>query len=243
MISEEQKLKNDKTEKVEVKDNKDKNTEIEENIKVNEQNKINLPLINIRKVSNLSDSIINYFVIAITLFLYASYNLKWFNLADEDGVGKKFIMGYFLISGISLYVIGILNWYEGKELLLLFDFMFSFLFIALFLSEKNLGDISSHFPESNNKLKGLFYIIFFCFILIIGISSKEKGIIFSINYAVLFIGFVFLFAGKFFGNDLMRYIYSYAFIVSAALLWVTGILKLINNGLVNKSIKILEPTD
>ncbi len=243
MISEEQKLKNDKTEKVEVKDNKDKNTEIEENIKVNEQNKINLPLINIRKVSNLSDSIINYFVIAITLFLYASYNLKWFNLADEDGVGKKLIMGYFLISGISLYVIGILNWYEGKELLLLFDFMFSFLFIALFLSEKNLGDISSYFPESNNKLKGLFYIIFFCFILIIGISSKEKGIIFSINYAVLFIGFVFLFAGKFFGNDLMRYIYSYAFIVSAALLWGTGILKLINNGLDNKSIKILEPTD
>jgi len=112
-----------------------------------------------------------------------------------------------------------------------------------FLSEKNLGDISSQFTANNDKLKGLFYIIFFCFILIIGISSKEKGIIFSINYAVLFVGFVFLFAGKFFGNDWIRYAYSYAFIVSAALLWVTGILKLINNGLVNKSIKILEPTD
>ena len=106
--------------------------------------------------------------------------MKWFNLVNEEGVGKKFIMGYFIIAGISLYVIGILNWYEGKELLLLFDFMFSFLFIALFLSEKNLGDISSHFTESNNKLKGLFYIIFFSFILIIGISSKEKGIIFSL---------------------------------------------------------------
>lgn len=243
MQSEDKKLKDDKKENVEVKDNKDKNTEIEENVNVNDQNKINPPLINIRKVSNLSDSIINYFVIAITLFLYASYNLKWFNLADEEGVGKKFIMGYFIISGISLYVIGILNWYEGKELLLLFDFMFSFLFFALFLSEKNLGDISSQFTANNDKLKGLFYIIFFCFILIIGISSKEKGIIFSINYAVLFVGFVFLFAGKFFGNDWIRYAYSYAFIVSAALLWGTGILKLINNGLVNKSIKILEPTD
>ena len=243
MLSEDQKLKGDKKENVEVNDNKDKNTEIGENIKVNDQNKINVPLINIRKVSNLSDSIINYFVIAISLFLYSSYNLGWFNLADEEGVGKKFIMGYFIISGISLYVIGILNWYEGKELLLLFDFMFSFLFIALFLSEKNLGEISSEFTETNNKLKGLFYIIFFSFILIIGISSKEKGIIFIINYAVLFVGFVFLFAGKFFGNDWAKYVYSYTFIVSAALLWVIGILKLINNGLVNKSITILEPTD
>ena len=41
-----------------------------------------------------------------------------------------------------------------------------------------------------------------------------------------------------FGNDWIRYAYSYAFIVSAALLWGTGILKLINNGLDNKSIKI-----
>ena len=62
MLSEDQKLKGDKKENAEVNDNKDKNTEIGENIKVNKQNKINLPLIKIRKVSNLSDSIINYFV-------------------------------------------------------------------------------------------------------------------------------------------------------------------------------------
>ena len=46
----------------------------------------------------------------------------------------------------------------------------------------------------NLKLEGLFYILFFTFILIIGISAKEKGIIFIINYGVLFFGFVFLFS-------------------------------------------------
>ena len=102
-----------------------------------------LPFINIRKVSNLSDSIINYFAISISLFLYAAYTLEWFHLHDEDSQGIKFIRTYFIFAGITLYVIGILNWYEGKELLFLFDFIFSFLFIALFLKGENLGDISS----------------------------------------------------------------------------------------------------
>ena len=260
MISEDKKLKGDrKEEKIEIKekekekekgkekekekDSNDKNTEIPENIIVNEPSKITLPLINIRKVANLSDSIINYFVIAISLFLYSAYNLEWFNLHDEGGVGKTFIMAYFLISGIVLYVVGILNWYEGKELLFLFDFLFSLFFISLFLSEKSLGDISSFFSEKNYKLQGLFYIIFFCVIMIIGISSKEKGILFPINYGILFIGFVFLFADKFFEKNWLKYVHPYVFIVAAAFMWIIGILKLINNGMVNKSITMLEPTD
>jgi hypothetical protein len=251
MLSEDKKLKGDsKDEKIEIKekekDNNDKNTEIPENIEVKEKKEITLPLINIRKVSNLSDSIINYFVIAISLFLYSSYNLEWFSLKEPEG--KKFIMGYFIISGITLYVIGVLNWYEGKELLFLFDFTFSFLFVALFLSglsetEKSFGDISSDFGLENPKLQGLFYIILFCFMIIIGISAKDKGLLFPINYGVLFVGFVFLFADKFFDIKWLKLVHAYAFIIAAAIMWVTGILKLINNGMVNKSIKVLEPTD
>ena len=194
------------------------------------------PLINIRKVSNLSDSVINYFLISISLFMYSAYNLGWFDLKNSE----KFVVGYYIFAGVSLYIIGILSWYEGKELLFLFDFIFSFFFIILFLKNniKDMGD------GQNEKLEGLFYILFFAFILIIGLSAKEKGIIFIINYAILFVGFVFLFADKFFkANKWIKYVYSYVFIVSAGLLWITGILKLINNGLINKSISILEPTD
>ena len=239
MISEKKSLKEDHKEQ---NNTKDKILDVPEIIKVNEP-KIFHPFLSIRKVSNLSDSIINYFVIAISLFIYASYNLEWFHLQDEEGVGKIWVMTYILISGISLFIVGILNWYEGKELLFLFDFIFSFFFIALFLSKKSLGEISSNFVEENNKMRGLFYIIIFCLLLIIGISSKEKGIMFIINYFVLFIGFAFLFADKFFGNSWLKYVYCYTFIVSSALLWITGILKIINNGMVNKSIKIMEPSD
>ena len=153
---------------------------------------------------------------------------------------KKFwLVCHYIFAGISLYIIGVLNWYEGKELLFLFDFLFSFYFIILFLKKKITIE-----EVENLKLEGLFYILFFAFILIIGISAKDKGIIFIINYGVLFFGFVFLFADKFFNNNkVVKYIYCYSFIVSAGLLWIIGVLKLINNGLVNKSIKILDPSD
>ena len=240
-MSEDIRLKEkDKIEIKEEENNQDKKTESPDESQSKEkeikQTKGEHPLINIRKVSNLSDSVINYFLISISLFMYSAYNLGWFDLKNSE----KFVVGYYIFAGVSLYIIGILNWYEGKELLFLFDFIFSFFFIILFLKNniKDMGD------GQNEKLEGLFYILFFAFILIIGLSAKEKGIIFIINYAILFVGFVFLFADKFFkANKWIKYVYSYVFIVSAGLLWITGILKLINNGLINKSISILEPTD
>ena len=217
--------------------NQDKKTDTPHSNRENkelEHNKKELPFINIRKISTLSDSVMNYFAISISLFIYSAYNLGWFDLKNSD----KFVIGYYIFAGLSLYIIGILNWYEGKELLFLFDFIFAFYFIILYLKKK-LAIVE----EENLKLEGLFYILFFAFLLIIGISSKEKGIIFTINYGVLFFGFVFLFADKFFDNNIVRYIYCYSFIVSAGLLWAIGVLKLINNGLFNKSIIILDPSD
>ena len=98
--------------------------------------KISEPLIYIRQISFLSESIINYFAIGICLFIYGCHGLKWFNANNEKY--KNFFMGYFLISGISLYFMGIINWYEGRELIFIIDFIFSFLFIALYLKYQQI---------------------------------------------------------------------------------------------------------
>ena len=241
MNSEDTKLKNKESINVKINqiDNKDKITESpdEDKTSVIKPRRETMPLINIRKVSSLSDSVINYFIISISLFIYSSYNLGWFNLKDQE----KFVNFYYLFAGVILYVIGILNWYEGKELLLLFDFIFSFLFMILYLKDTDFIKIGI---AENNKLEGLFYIIFFAFILIIAISAKEKGIIFIINYIVLFIAFVFLFVDTYFKTKKwIKYVYCYAFIVSAGFLWITGILILLKNGWANISFRILDPTD
>jgi hypothetical protein len=230
MASEEQKLK-PKDESIKI---NDKNLDSKEYEIGNE-----MPLINYRKISNLSDSTINYFVISITLFINSATELDWFKLKEY----ANFSLSYFLFAGVCLYIVGILNWYEGKELLFLFDFIFAFYFLSsFFCNNLYFINIPEKSANDNDKLQGIFYILFFAFLLIIGLSAKTKGIIYVIDYAVLFLGFVFLFAYKYFGNKVIKYIYSYIFIVAAALLWVTGILKLINNGL-SKSISFLDPTD
>ena len=189
--------------------------------------KISEPLIYIRQISFLSESIINYFSIGICLFIYGCHGLKWFNANNEKY--KNFFIGYFLISGISLYFMGIINWYEGRELIFIIDFIFSFLFIALYLKYQQIFGYISDFSTNNDKLEGIFYILLFCFLLIIGISSKDNGIAFIVNCGTLFVSFVFLFVYKFSKNNKIAQIDYYFFLVSGVLFWVTGIFKLLAN--------------
>ena len=183
-----------------------------------------------------------------------------------------------------------MNWYEGKELLFLFDFIFSFYFLTLYFNEnyktffppdfnkddgnnKNEGgnstdminDISTNIDfsstifsnisdsiftdekneenllDNNNKLRAIFYIFIFCFFLVLLISSYRKGKIFMINYFILFVGFVFLFLDNFFEDkyDCIKKTQYYIFIISEGLMWIIGILKLINNGFLSKEETIL----
>jgi len=242
-----------------------------DNIEINNNQDINkfpqakikkeqIPKMNIKKLSNLSDSIINYFVISICLILHSAFNLNWFNLKENS----KFCFTYFIFAAIVLYIIGIMNWYEGKELLFLFDFIFSFYFLTLYFNEnyktfftpdfddgsdKNDGknstnitsDIITSTSFSNNKLRAIFYIFIFCFFLVLLISSYRKGKIFMINYFILFVGFVFLFLDNFFEDkyDCIKKTHYYIFIISGGLMWIIGILKLINNGFLSKEETIL----
>ena len=197
------------------------------------------PLINYKKYSILSDSIINYMAIGISLFIYGYINLKWFRAEYNT----RFLIGYYLISGIVLYIIGIFDWYKGKELIFLIDFIYSFHFISLFLTEKKIkfGNITT--DNDNNKLHGTYYVLFVCLIFCITISSKNKGKIYIIDYVILFCGYVFLFFYKYIETDWVKKVHSFIFIVSGGLFWITGMLKMIDNGLPDYSIRLLQPSD
>ena len=95
--------------------------------------------------------------------------------------------------------------------------------------------------NNNNKLRAIFYIFIFCFFLVLLISSYRKGKIFMVNYFILFVGFVFLFLDNFFEDkyDCIKKTHYYIFIISGGLMWIIGILKLINNGFLSKEETIL----
>ena len=223
-----------------------KQSKNDENIKINTNKNNHDIILNLRKKSfiplisykklNFHSSVINYFAIGICLFVNGCLNLEWF----KSNYNEEFYVGYYLISGIVLYIVGILNWYEGKELVFLIDFIYSFYFIALFMIKYEIFKITDN---DNDKLHGSFYVIFFCLIICITISSKNKGIWYTLNYIVLFIGYLFLFFFKYYDKKWIKDAYSYIFIISGALFWITGLLKIIDNDLAENSITILQPSD
>ena len=195
---------------------------------------------NIKEISLLSESIIDYLSIGIVLFIFGYYNLDWFDIKEK--INKQFFLYYFLIAGIILYIIGIFNWHEGRELLFLMNFILSFYFVAYFLKEQNLNYISEKYEIIGTKLSGIFYILIFTLFLVISISSKSKGIFYILNLYILSLAFLFLFLHKFLDYDWIKTVYSYIFVVSGVLYWLIGILKLINS-MLKTSMKILQPSD
>jgi hypothetical protein len=229
-------------ENLEINKNKDNTKPPEEKVIKNE-----IPKMNIRKISTLSDSIINYFSIGICLFLNSAYNLGWLEL-DHN---KKFSFAFFIFAAGVIYVIGIFNWYEGKEILFLFDFILSFYFLTIYFKEENyikiLGKFNGNIFDSNEnyKLQGIFYILIFCLFFIKGFSAFKKGIIYIVNYFILFVGFVFLFIDFYWEKkyNWIDDVHYYIFLVSGALMWIIGILKIVNQGFLSKDIVLLGQTD
>ena len=201
-----------------------------------------IPLINYKMNPLLSSSILNYMTIGITLAIYGCVERKFFKLHENKKVCQK----YYFISGIVLYISGIFDWYDGKELLYLADFVLSFYFESLYLNEIRNDDKYFNVldtTDENKKLRGTFYILLFLLFLCIAISYKSKGKFYIVDHAALFIGFIFLFLNKYFDATWIDKAYSYIFIVIGALFWLTGLLKMIDNFLANVSIIFLYPTD
>lgn len=111
----------------------DNPTEIDDESKENQYAQISvkrklIPLINYKLDPVLSSSILNYLAIGIGLAIYGCEKLDYFELSRNKGFYTK----YYLVSSIILYVSCIFDWYDGKDLLYLVDFVLSFFFICLY---------------------------------------------------------------------------------------------------------------
>ena len=231
MNSEEQKIRND-----------DKITNVSEEI--NKKNDIEIrinndkiiPLINYKLHPILSSSILNYLAIGISSAIYGCKELNFFKLESK----LSFYSKYYFISGIVLYISGILDWCNGKDLLYLVDFILSFFFLSEYLSD--IKDFIIESPE-NEQLRGTFFVAMFLLFLCIAVSYIKKGKFFIVPHASIVVGFVFLFLYKYFEVGWIKKAYSYIFIIIGGLFWITGLLKMIDNLKINDSLPFLNPSD
>ena len=206
-----------------------------------------IPLIHYKLNPILSTSILNYLSIGISLAIFGCDKKNFFKLQGH----RPLRINYYFVSAIILYISGIFDWIDGKELLFLVDFILSFYFFSLYFLEENENKLkiiknsekTIEKSRDEDELYGTFYVTLFLLFLCIAVSYKNKGKFYIIDYSVLVLGFIFLFLHRYFDAGWMEDAYSYIFIADGILFWISGLLKMIDNVMNNHSIIFISPTD
>jgi succinate-acetate transporter protein len=137
-----------------------------------------------------------------------------------------------MFSGILQIILGIFDWYKKKTKTLLTNTLFGILFISWYFKYKYI--LKDNPDVKDKKYEGVFYILFIVLSALLIIASKNKGPMYSINFLALVVAFVFEVVDKYANKSWAKKTYGYAFIVSAGLFWITGIMRILNNQFLNR---------
>ena len=197
---------------------------------INTINNLKFPMVNIRRTSNLAVAPINTFSLAIMLFMFAAPLMHWCSLKSPT-FGVSLACG-----GVCLYIMGIYNWYQNKNILCFIDFMFSFLNLLICYFVRTVED------KSDEKLVAIFenYMIATFFVLILvalaalAVASKKKGLIHLVYLGLLILSdvFIIIWIYRFEKGDKhlkrLRKVAGYFMFVASLALWYTGVGRFIN---------------
>ena len=197
-------------------------------------NEIRSDIFNIRLKNNLSDSILNYFTMTIGLFFYGCIYAK---IIVKDNT-KSFFYELIMISGILQIILGIFDWYKKKTKTLLTNTLFGILFISWYFKYKYILKETPDYKDK--KYEGIFYILFIVLSVLLIIASKNKGPMYSINFLALVVAFVFEVVDKYANKSWAKKTYGFAFIVSGGLFWITGIMRILNNQFLNRTLVLVK---
>ena len=209
---------------------------------INTINNLKFPMVNIRRTSNLAVAPINTFSLAIMLFMFAAPLMHWCSLKSPT-FGVSLACG-----GVCLYIMGIYNWYQNKNILCFIDFMFSFLNLLICYFVRTVED------KSDEKLVSIFenYMIATFFVLILvalaalAVAFKKKGLIHLVYLGLLILSDVFIIVWiyRFEKGDKhlkrLRKVAGYFMFVASLALWYTGVGRFINEIFHNNMIPLVE---
>ena len=141
-----------------------------------------IPLIHYKLNPILSTSILNYLSIGISLAIFGCDKKNFFKLQGH----RPLRINYYFVSAIILYISGIFDWIDGKELLFLVDFILSFYFFSLYFreeTEKKLAlTIAIESKMTNYKEHFMSLYSYFSFALLFLIKIKENFILLIIVF-------------------------------------------------------------
>ena len=188
-----------------------------------ELDKIRLPMVNFHYAVNYGLSVVNFFALAMGLFMMATPMMGWIDY-ESPSLGTAFMFG-----GICEYLIGFYDWYQGRTMLSFIDFMYGLLHLVFYYTA-DLGKYSIWVPNQYyTYMQGVFYILWLIILLFVIISTRSRGCIYTINMCLLALATIFVMIWEFSKRTWARKVAGYVLFIASLCLWYTGMGRLFKN--------------
>jgi hypothetical protein len=107
---------------------------------LNELDRIPFPTINYRQKINYGLSVVNFFALAMGLFMMSAPMMGWIGY-ESPSLGTAYMFG-----GFCEYIIGFYDWYAGRTMISFIDFILAF-YISPFIIQLTSVNMKSMYQE------------------------------------------------------------------------------------------------
>ena len=202
---------------------------------LNELDRYMFPTINYREKVNMGISVVNFFALAMGLFMFAAPMMGWIDY-ESPTLGTAYMFG-----GFCQYLIGFYDFYQGRTMLSFIDFIYGLLHLTYYYAA-DLGKYSIRpLYEYHTYMQGVFYILWFVTLLVVLISVGGKGCIYLSYIFLLALATLFLFIWEFSKKTWSRKLAGYLIFIAAILIWYAGFGRLMNSVYANDTFPLLQP--
>ena len=190
---------------------------------LNELDRIPFPTINYRRKVEMDLSVVNFFALALGLFMISAPLMGWIGY-ESPTLGTAYMFG-----GFCEYLIGFYDWFQGRTMLSFIDFIFGLLHFTFYYTA-DLGKYGIWVPEEYcTYMQGVFYILWFVLFIVVIVSLKDRGCIYIIYMFLLTLGLVFIIVWEFSGKTWARKTAGYIIFIASILIWYAGLGRFLTN--------------
>ena len=190
---------------------------------LNELDRIPFPTINYRRKVEMGLSVVNFFALALGLFMISAPLMGWIGY-ESPTLGTAYMFG-----GFCEYLIGFYDWFQGRTMLSFIDFIFGLLHLTFYYTA-DLGKYGIWVPEEYcTYMQGVFYILWFVLFIVVIVSLKDRGCIYIIYMFLLTLGLVFIVVWEFSGKTWARKTAGYIVFIASILIWYAGLGRFLTN--------------
>ena len=202
---------------------------------LNELDRIPFPTINYRQKINYGLSVVNFFALAMGLFMISAPMMGWIGY-ESPSLGTAYMFG-----GFCEYLIGFYDWYAGRTMISFIDFIFGLLHFTFYYTA-DLGKYEIYVPgDYYTYMQGVFYCLWFALFLIILFSINGRGCIYFLYIFLLALALVFVIVWEFAQKTWPRKVAGYMIFIASILIWYAGLGRLISNVYANDCLPLCSP--